>query len=233
MTLNYKLVNQCPCCGHVGPLAIRISSGIQNTITHGTFYMGGSGIGLGAGGLGIGIGGMSGSYSEKSTQSTRLQDSVDQPLFKGKDTTQNVIKLFTMIALFLLVGAVGRSCVVSMPETTDVETTPQITIASAILEMAPYLIMGFFFIFCFMFIFRFFEAQKDDQQDAEVAKNKNALMERYYETLRYCENCHVVYDEAGYATIAKTGAVLKLAENASVLSGKKVGSERVVNQKIS
>lgn len=235
MDLKYREVTCCPMCGRKGRLIMQISSGIKDTVTQGTFTGSGVGLGLGMGGIGLGVGYGGGSIQLQSVTSTRLQRAVDEPEIEDPG---NVSAALRYILNVMLLGGSGLFLASCGPNLVGPNTGSDAghQIINQLLEMMSYIgnILGYLLIgICAIWaLFMFPFAVKKDREEYEQHEKYREIIGKYYETLRYCDSCHVVYDKEGYAATAREGAVIKLVENAGILADKPIQNQRLINIKL-
>lgn len=235
MDLKYREVTCCPMCGRKGRLIMQISSGIKDTVTQGYFTGSGVGLGLGIGGIGLGVGHGGGSIQLQSVTSTRLQQAVDEPKIEDPGNVSAALRYIVNVMLLGVSGLFLASCGPNLIGPSSGSDTGHLNIHQ-LLEMMSYIgnILGYFLIgICVIWaLFMFPFAVKKDREEYEKHEEYREIIGKYYETLRYCDSCHVVYDKEGYAATAREGAVIKLVENAGILADRPIQNQRLINIKL-
>lgn len=150
----------------------------------------GSGVGIGTGGIGVGVGG--GTYSESGTMSSKRAAKFNEPVHFDINMGPIITGFLVIVVLYLLptmlsimTAAVGGD---STSQTVMPFTTDQVT------DLLKYVIP---FIVLILFIINMTNYQKEVRR---VEHLNNVVypkqLERYNE-LRYCENCHILFDDKG------------------------------------
>lgn len=233
--LPYPNKEQCPCCGRIDrPLIARLIDDTVNTHTEGTIS--GSGIGMGTGGVGIGVG--FARVNLNSVSQTRLQSNSERVQLAQPHNTKDAIKGIVIGLIIIGMIAVGFNMVSGMqpsPDEVAIATDPMTKMNGEMSNLLP-MMMVFPIIAMIAFIggkiFSTPRAMINDEQQAHDNRLLAQKLEQYYRTLRYCDNCHVVFDQAGYSCFVEHGAVLAMSKNAGIFDGRAIETNRVVNQTI-
>lgn len=204
--LKHQNPEQCPCCGKIGIIAANISSGSQTgTIT---------GLATGAivttSSIGLGSSFIRGNIKLASDLQNNLREpSLENDVFSKYMRTPLIIAFIVMIYV-PLADFVTRD--------TD---------KSYFFPMLLLLIVSSIGMVIISFK-RYYTDGKIEEKEIEQA---NIRLKRYYRNIRYCDNCHLVYDAAGYSVFANENAIEKLIKNA-YLNNQSQQQKRIVNKEL-
>lgn len=185
---QYKVCN-CPKCNHLG-VSVAAMNYKETQQWHKSGNFSGSGIGIGTGGLGYGVG--SGSYSETGEIATKRANTFSEP----EPFSVPILHLI----LPLIISLIAINSLPMMMEMMNSIAAGQGANTSNINPEAFMPIIGFFNkyiapaygVFLIIMIFKkIMSAQKEEEHLNSVVYPKQ--LDRYNE-LRYCENCHTLYD---------------------------------------
>lgn len=184
-------VCKCPLCSDPGKSVAAINyAETQRWVKHGSFS--GAGVGIGTGGLGVGVGG--GTYAEQGELQTKRADIFEEP-------AQFTKPVFGLV-LFGAIGALMYSFIPTMfgalmPATSVQASGNGLNLDQVARALAPVLsvvgpLVGLLF-GGVMLMRASNNQQEEDELNAEVLPKQ---IERYNQ-LRYCEACHVLFDNQG------------------------------------
>lgn len=192
----------CPKCSHSGvSIAAMHYKETQQWQKSGSFS--GSGIGIGTGGIGVGVGG--GTYSETGEIATKRANVFSEPTPYSVPILPLILPLvlilFTINSLPMMMDFL-QSMAPNGRDNLNMEGIyPLISVFNKYVAPA----YGVFIIF--MILRNLFKAQKEENTLNTTVYPKQ--LERYNE-IRYCENCHSLYDHNNNAENANHIGMEKL-----------------------
>ncbi len=202
---QYKVCN-CPRCHHsgisVGAMHYRET---QQWHKSGTFS--GSGIGVGTGGIGVGFG--SGTYSESGEIATKRANEFAEP--------QPYTVQFMHLILPLIISLIAINgfpflfqMMSSMAPQGNAHANFDIEQLTPFISFFNTYVVPLYGVFTFIIIIR--RVIKSQQEEHELNTTLYPKQLERYNELRYCENCHTIYDHNNNAENANEIGMNKMMQ---------------------
>ncbi len=177
----------CPRCNSAGrSVAAMNYAETQRWDKRGTFS--GSGVGIGTGGIGVGFGG--GTYSEHGEQQTKRADVFEEPAQFVKPVFGVVV--FGMIAMAAY--SLAPSLLGDMVATSSGSTDPMSKLSSNLMPVLTVIAPVVALLIGGVAVTTALRNQKEEDRLNKEVWPKQV---RRYNQLRYCENCHILFDSQG------------------------------------
>lgn len=177
----------CPRCNSAGrSVAAMNYAETQRWDKRGTFS--GSGVGIGAGGISVGFGG--GNYSEHGEQQTKRADVFEEPAQFAKPVLG--VAVFGMIAVAAYSSA--PSLLGDMVATSSGGTGPISKLSGSLAPIFTVLAPVVALLIGGMAVVTALRNQKEEDRLNKKVWPKQV---HRYNQLRYCENCHILFDAQG------------------------------------
>lgn len=205
---QYKVCN-CPKCHHAG-ISVGAMHYRETQQWHKSGTFSGSGIGIGTGGIGVGFGG--GTYSESGEIATKRANKFAEP---GR---YEVPFLHLILPLIIVIFAINslpmfmnimQSMIAANGQNTH---SAQLNIDSIqpVINFFNYYIAPVYIVFLLFKIIRTMKKAQEQEEHLNTEVYPKQL-DRYNE-LRYCENCHTLYDHNNNAENANEFGMQKMMQ---------------------
>lgn len=200
---QYKVCN-CPRCHHQG-ISVGAMHYKETQQWHKSGEFSGSGVGIGTGGLGFGMG--SGTYSESGEIATKRANEFSEPQPFSVPILHLILPLIlALIAINSFPMMMEFMQSLGGDRVSQINTAPIEYFASIFNKyVAPF--------YCLFIVFMIFRKMKTAQEQEHHLNTVvyPKYLERYNE-IRYCENCHTLYDHNNNAENANQLGMSKLME---------------------
>lgn len=226
---TYKQPDECPCCGKAGRLLSSINDDIVHNRTNGEFIGSGSGIGIGLdGGLGLYTGATVGHIDTHTVSKTKLQQKTEPVILPESDRSTGVIKTIISFIGLIFIGlfaVVAVSCYSEAAMANDFSESGLAMAnnldsfrhsANEIADTLIYFVTLIPILGIIPLLFNLSKSMSVDDEENEIIQKQQELLDSYYKTLRYCKNCHVIFDKQGFYTSVSDNAVFLLCHNANL-----------------
>lgn len=199
---QYKVCN-CPRC-HSKGISVGAMHYKETQQWHKSGEFSGSGVGIGTGGLGFGMG--SGTYSESGEIATKRANEFSEPQPYSVPILGLILPL-----VFALIGVNGFPVMLDMFQSMAPGNTRGSFDMTAINSFASIFNTYIAPVYCVLIVFMIIKNIRKAQVEEEHLNNVvyPQQLERYNE-LRYCENCHTLYDHNNNAEDANHIGMSKL-----------------------
>lgn len=177
----------CPRCNSAGrSVAAMNYAETQRWDKRGTFS--GSGVGIGTGGIGVGFGG--GTYSEHGEQQTKRADVFEEPAQFVKPVFGVVVFGMIAMAAYSSVPSLLGDMVATSSGSTDPMSKLSSNLMPVLTVIAPVvaLLIGGVAVTT---------ALRNQKEEDRLNKEVWPKQVHRYNQLRYCENCHILFDSQG------------------------------------
>lgn len=215
---TYKQPDECPCCGKVGRLLASINDDIVHNDSHGEFIGSGSGIGIGLGsGLGLYNGTVVADIHTHTISKTKLQQKTEPVILPKSDRSTNVLKTAIALMGFTLIGwfsMAATSCFSEPAAANGLNNMKHSADAAA--DILIYFVTLIPILAIIILLFNLPRSMSADDEENQTIQKQQELLDSYYKNLRYCENCHVIFDKQGFYTPVSDNAVFLLSCNANL-----------------
>ena len=191
MANNSVMPCNCPRCNAPNGRSVASMNYAETQVWNKSGTFTGSGIGIGPGGIGVGFGG--GRYEEEGKSATKRAAAFDEP-GRAETPIGPIVLLVGLVGLgvmmaprfsYILGGSTaGNKAIGSLPSWDDVPGWIIYVGIIAVAALALYLINR--------------TKQHDDHHNGTVYPKQLAR----YQELRYCEDCHTLFDSHGNAVDA-------------------------------
>lgn len=152
----------------------------------------GSGVGIGTGGIGVGIGG--GTYSESGTMSSKRAAKFNEPVQFDINAGPLIAGLIVIFTLYML-PTVFSVMMTAVGGDNYNQATPQLPFTTEQITKLLGYVTPFLVLLYMIITFKNYQAEVSRVEHLNTVVYPKQL-ERYNE-LRYCENCHILFDEKG------------------------------------
>lgn len=226
---TYKQPDECPCCGKVGRLLASINDDIIHNNSHGEVIGSASGIGIGLdGGLGLYSGTVVADTHAHTVSKTKLQQKTEPVVLPKSDRSSDVLKtIFSFIGLAFigLFSGMFVSCSSKLAMANDFSGSGVAMAngldsfrhsANAFADTFIYFVILIPILGIIPLLFNLPRSMSADHEENEIIQKQQELLDSYYKNLRYCENCHVIFDKQGFYTPVSDNAVFLLSSNANL-----------------
>lgn len=226
---TYKQPDECPCCGKVGRLLSSINDDIIHNSTNGKFIGSGSGIGIGlGGGLGLYTGATVGNINTHTVSKTKLQQKTEPVVLPKSDRSSSVLKIiitFIGLSFIGLFSGMFVSCSSKLAMANDFSGSGVAMAngldgfrrsANAFADTFIYFVILIPILGIIPLLFNLPRSMSADHEENEIIQKQQELLDSYYKNLRYCKNCHVIFDKQGFYTSVSDNAVFLLSSNANL-----------------
>lgn len=215
---TYKQPDECPCCGKVGRLLSSINDDIIHNSTNGEFIGSGSGIGIGlGGGLGLYTGATVGNINTHTVSKTKLQQKTEPIVLPKSDRISNILTNMIILLGFALIGLftmVATSCFSEAAAANDLNNMKHS--ADAVADILIYFVLFIPILAIIILLFNLPRSMSADDEENQTIQKQQELLDSYYKNLRYCKDCHIIFDKQGFYTPVSDNAVFLLNSNANL-----------------
>lgn len=226
---TYKQPDECPCCGKVGRLLSSINDDIIHNNSHGEVIGSASGIGIGLdGGLGLYSGTVVADTHTHTVSKTKLQQKTEPVVLPKSDRSSGVLKIiitFIGLSFIGLLSGMFVSCSSKLAMANDFSGSGVAMAngldgfrrsANAFADTFIYFVILIPILGIIPLLFNLLKSMSVDHDENEIIQKQQELLDSYYKNLRYCKNCHVIFDKQGFYTSVSDNAVFLLSCNANL-----------------
>ena len=164
---------------------------------------------------------------------TRLQSKIDKVEVSAPNQTGRLLKIVAGVTFTALMLFSNTQCSQALANNSFETFTPNLEQAHSLITNTMMILLGVAFISVIgYFVISLPKATKNDELTWKETNKLNQHLDKYYNQLRYCKNCHVVYDKQGYYSFVKDGVIEKLLKNSGVFSFRAIETKRTLNQEL-
>lgn len=209
-------------------LLASINDNIIHNNSHGQVIGSASGIGIGLdGGLGLYSGTVVADTHAHTVSKTKLQQKTEPVVPPKSDRSSGVLKIiitFIGLSFIGLFSGMFVSCSSKLAMANDFSGSGVAMAngldsfrhsANAFADTSIYFvilpILGII-----PLLFNLLKSMSADHEENEIIQKQQEELDSYYKNLRYCKNCHVIFDKQGFYTSVSDNAVFLLSCNANL-----------------
>lgn len=203
---QYKVCN-CPKCNSAG-ISVGAMHYRETQQWHKSGSFSGSGIGIGTGGVGVGFGG--GTYSESGEIATKRANRFAEPSRYEVPIMHLIIPMVVLLFVINMLPTMMNTMQSIVAGTGEQSQNINLEGLDSVVKFFNYYIAP---IYGFFILFKIFNTTKKAQEEEEHLNTVvyPQQLARYNE-LRYCENCHTLYDHNNNAENANEIGMEKMMQ---------------------
>lgn len=203
---QYKVCN-CPRCNSSG-ISVGAMHYRETQQWHKSGSFSGSGIGIGTGGIGFGVGG--GTYSESGEIATKRANQFAEPGRYQVPILHLILPLFIMLFAINMLPTLINIMQSITNESGQTNTNINLEGLTPFVNFFNYYLAPIYGVFIIFKIFSTTKKAQEEENHLNTVVYPQQLAR--YNELRYCENCHTLYDHNNHAEDANSLGMEKMMQ---------------------